>query len=100
MVMNKERWPIVMNLNRAEPNVAAGFDSRGFIYLKSAQWDLAISDYNSALRLDPKLPTSLYGDADLLSSRKAKLLVGSRTLQQRGRSKHDIEAEYASYGVR
>ena len=39
----------------------ATFDSRGFTYLKLGQWDLAIADYNSALRIDSKLPSALYG---------------------------------------
>ena len=44
-----------------QPNVAATFDSRGFIYLKMGEWDSAIADYSSALQLDPKLASSLYG---------------------------------------
>ena len=44
-----------------EPNVAITFETRGFTYLKMGQWDLAIEDYGSALRLDPKLARALYG---------------------------------------
>ena len=36
-------------------------DSRGLAYLKKGQWDAAIADYNAALRLNPKLASSLYG---------------------------------------
>jgi Flp pilus assembly protein TadD len=30
-------------------------------FLKLGQWASAITDYNAALRLDPKLPSALYG---------------------------------------
>ena len=33
----------------------------GSTYLKKGQWDSAIADYSSALRLNPKLATALYG---------------------------------------
>jgi len=46
---------------RLEPNTAATFDSRGVAYLKLGQWAAAIADYDAALRLNPKLPTALYG---------------------------------------
>ncbi len=46
---------------RLDPNVAAIVDSRAFTYLKMRQWDSAIADYDSALRHDPKMATSLYG---------------------------------------
>ncbi|HWV55706.1 tetratricopeptide repeat protein, partial [Pseudorhodoplanes sp.] len=48
---------------------AAAYDGRGFVYLKLGEWDLAISDYTAALRLDPKLATALYGRG-LAHSRK------------------------------
>lgn len=40
---------------------ASRLDSRGFVYLKSSQWNQAIADYNAALSLNPKLASSLYG---------------------------------------
>ena len=36
-------------------------DSRGSTYMKMGQFDTAIDDYNSALRLEPKLASALYG---------------------------------------
>ena len=42
------------------PRYAEALDSRGFVYLKLGETDLAIDDFNSALTLS-KLPTSLYG---------------------------------------
>jgi tetratricopeptide (TPR) repeat protein len=52
---------------------AAAYDSRGVTLLKSGKWQAAISDFDSALRLDPKLASSLYGRGF------AKLKRGDRT---------------------
>ena len=40
---------------------ARTLDNRGFAYLKLGQPDDAIQSFNAALKIDPKLPTSLYG---------------------------------------
>ena len=63
--------PIFLNLSnglrnlrtyyRATIGVAPTLDSRGFTYLKMGEWDSAIDDYSSALQLDPRLASSLYG---------------------------------------
>jgi tetratricopeptide (TPR) repeat protein len=44
-----------------DPKNAPTLDSRGFIYLKMGKFDSAIADYDTALAIDNKLPTSLYG---------------------------------------
>lgn len=36
-------------------------DSRGFVYLRLGQFDDAIADYNAALKINPKIASSLYG---------------------------------------
>ncbi len=46
---------------RLDANSAAAFDLRGLVYLRMGQWDLAISNYNSALGINPGLASSLYG---------------------------------------
>ncbi len=38
---------------RLDANSAAAFDLRGLVYLRMGQWDLAISNYNSALGINP-----------------------------------------------
>jgi tetratricopeptide (TPR) repeat protein len=43
------------------PHDAATLDSRGFVYLTMQNYDLAIADYNAALKENPKLASSLYG---------------------------------------
>ena len=84
---------------RLKPDVAATLDSRGLIYLKMGQWDSAIDDYNSALRLDSKLPTALYGRG-LAELKKGETARGQSDIAAARALKHDIEAQYTSYGVR
>lgn len=46
---------------RQRANDANALDSRGLLHLKLADLDAAITDYEAALRLDPRRPGSLYG---------------------------------------
>jgi tetratricopeptide (TPR) repeat protein len=41
-----------------DPNI---IDSRGLVYLRLGKLDAAIHDYDSALHINPNMPTSLYG---------------------------------------
>ncbi len=46
---------------RARQGNASYHDSRGLVYLRLGKYAKAISDYDAALALDPKIPWSLYG---------------------------------------
>ena len=73
-----------------EPNDPATYDSRGLIYVKMSQFDAAIDNYNSALRLAPKLASALYGrgvaklkngdktggDADISAAKRIQATIG------------------------
>jgi tetratricopeptide (TPR) repeat protein len=83
---------------RREPNVATDLDSRGFVYLKSSQWDLAVADFNAALRLDPNLASALYGRG-VAKSRKGDIAGSKSDIAAARAIKQDVEAEYANYGV-
>jgi len=52
----------------------AVLDSRGLVYLRLGNLESAIHDYDSALRTDPNMPTSLYGRglAELRQGEKAQ----------------------------
>ena len=83
---------------QAGPNAAA-YDSLGLIHLKMDQPGAAIDDYSTALRLDPKLASALYGrglarlksgdraggDADILAAKTIAAGIGD---------------DFARYGVR
>jgi tetratricopeptide (TPR) repeat protein len=81
-----------------EPNVAATFDSRGLTYLKMGQWDLAIDDYSSALRFDPKMASSLYGRG-LAKLRKGDTTGGNADIAAAKTIEADIVGEFARYDV-
>jgi tetratricopeptide (TPR) repeat protein len=84
---------------RIEPNAAATFDSRGLIYLKMSQWDLAIEDYSSALRIDPKLAGSLYGRG-LARLEKGDMTGGNADITAAMAIEANIVVDFARYGVK
>jgi tetratricopeptide (TPR) repeat protein len=82
---------------RLAPNADA-FNSRAFIRLKRRQWDLAIADYSSALKLDPKQAASYYGRG------QAKLRAGDRAggradIEAARALKPRIADEFSRYGT-
>jgi tetratricopeptide (TPR) repeat protein len=46
---------------KLEPNETVPRGSRGFVYLKMAKFDEALSDFDAAVRLSPQRPFALYG---------------------------------------
>jgi len=81
-----------------EPNVAATLDSRGLIYLKLGEWDSAIADYSSALRLDPKLANALYGRG-LAKLKKRETIEGNADVAAAKELAANIAEEFVRYGV-
>jgi tetratricopeptide (TPR) repeat protein len=80
------------------PNVAATFDSRGLIYLKMGQWDSAIDDYSSALGVDPRLASSLYGRG-LARLNKGDTSDGNADIAEAKAIEANIVQDFARYGV-
>ena len=78
--------------------VAATFNSRGLAYLKMGQWKLAISDYSSALRLDPKLASSRYGRG-FAKLQTSDVAGGRADIAAAKAAVHDMAEEFARYGV-
>ena len=74
------------------------FDSRGLTYLKMGQWDSAIDDYRSALRLDPKLASSLYGRG-LARLKKGDVTGGNAGIAAGKAIEANIAEDFARYGV-
>lgn len=78
---------------------AATYDSRGLIYLKMGRLSAAIDDYNSALQLDPKLPSALYGRG-LAKLKQGNNLAGEADVANAKTVQPDIGDEFARYAVR
>lgn len=79
----------------ADPDV---LDSRGLVYLRLGKLNDAIHDYDAALRIDPKLATSLYGRgvAELRLSEKAQ---GQADLAAAGRLNGNVAQRFARMGL-
>ena len=74
-------------------------DSRGLTYLKMGQWDSAIEDYNEALRIDPKLASSLYGRG-LAKLKTGDTTGGNTDIAAAKAIEANIVGDFARYGVR
>jgi tetratricopeptide (TPR) repeat protein len=77
--------------------VAALFDSRGLAHLRRGEFDLAIADYDEALRLQPKLAWSLYGRG-LARYGKGLTAEGEADLQAAAAIAPDLPAEAKRHG--
>ena len=73
-------------------------DSRALTYLKMGQWDSAIDDYRSALRLDPKLASSLYGRG-LAKLKTGDTTGGNADIAAAKAIEANIVGDFARYGV-
>jgi tetratricopeptide (TPR) repeat protein len=82
---------------RLAPNSAATRDSRGFIFLKMTMYDAAVSDYDVALALNPKLASALYGRG--LAKLRNEDGTGEADLAAATAIQADIADEFARYGV-
>jgi tetratricopeptide (TPR) repeat protein len=82
---------------RLMPNNAATLDSRAFIFLKMTHFDATVSDYDAALRIDPKLAFALYGRG--LARLKNGDPSGEADIAAAKALQADIAEEYARYGM-
>jgi tetratricopeptide (TPR) repeat protein len=93
--------PALADCNEAlkmHTNASAGtLASRGFVFLKMTQFDAAVSDYEAALRIDPKLAFALYGRG--LARLKNEDAAGEADLTAAKALQSDIAEEYARYGI-
>jgi tetratricopeptide (TPR) repeat protein len=74
-------------------------DSRGLIYLKMGQFDSAIADYSSALRLEPKMASALYGRG-LARLKKGDSAGGNADVTAAKNLEKAIVDDFAKYGLR
>jgi tetratricopeptide (TPR) repeat protein len=76
---------------------AGTLESRAFVFLKMMQLDAAVSDYDAALRVDPKLAFALYGRG--LARLKNEDGAGEADITAAKALQPDIAEEYARYGI-
>ena len=78
---------------------AAAFDSRGVVYLKLNKFGMAISDFSSALRLDPKLASAQFGRG-FAKRKKGDLAGGNADIAAAMSIDQNIAADFVQYGFR
>jgi len=83
---------------RLKPDDADTLDSRGFTNLKSGNFDKAAADFDAALKLNPKLASSLYGRG--VAKNKKRGGSGDDDLAAAKAIEPGIAARMASYGVK
>jgi tetratricopeptide (TPR) repeat protein len=77
----------------------ATLDSRGFVYLRLAQPDKAIADYDAALKERPNQASSLFGRG-IAKLRKGMADDGEADLAAARAIDPKIDAQFADYGVK
>jgi tetratricopeptide (TPR) repeat protein len=82
---------------RRMPGHAGTRETRGFIYLKMTNFDAAVSEFDTALQIDPKLAFALYGRG--LAKLKNEDPAGEIDLGRAKALQADIAEEYLRYGI-
>lgn len=88
--------------NRAltlHPGDAYILDSRGLVYLRLGRYDDAIADYDTALKTDPKIASSLYGRG-VAKRKKGDSAGGTVDMAAANLLDPGVAGEFASYGVK
>ena len=81
------------------PHIAFGYDSRGRVHLLAGRLDAALADFDTALRMFPRLAAALYGRG--LVKRRRGDAQGARADMEAARAiKADVADELALYGLR
>lgn len=73
------------------------FDGRGFVYLRLARYDEAITDYDVALSINPKISSSLYGRG--IAKLRQGNAEGAADIAAAKALKPEIAEIFAGYGV-
>jgi tetratricopeptide (TPR) repeat protein len=77
---------------------AASLDSRGLVHLRRGEFDLAIADYDAALKMQPKIPWSLFGRS-LARAKKGDAAGSAADLGAAEALAPDIRARAKRYGI-
>jgi hypothetical protein len=82
---------IAMMAIQLTPLDASPLESHGPVYLETGQWYAAIADYTAALKMDPKIASSLHGGR-FVELKKA--IAAARAANPK------IADEFSRYGVK
>jgi tetratricopeptide (TPR) repeat protein len=77
---------------------AAALDSRGLVYLRRGDYRRSISDYDEALKQDPKAAASLYGRG-LAELRSGKSTAGQQDLASAAALRPNVADVFTRHGV-
>jgi tetratricopeptide (TPR) repeat protein len=80
------------------PNFVDALDSRGLVNLKSGMTKNAIADFDAALKINPRLTSSLYGRG-LAKRRNGSFAEGDLDITNAKAMDPNIVKEFADYGV-
>jgi tetratricopeptide (TPR) repeat protein len=83
---------------RLMPRNPTTLGSRAFVFLKMTHFDAAVSDYDGALQMDPKLAFALYGRG--VAKLKNEDASGQADITAAKALQADIAEEYLRYGIR
>ena len=79
-------------------NFVDALDSRGLMNLKGGQNKNAIADFDAALKINPRLTSSLYGRG-LAKKRNGAVAEGDLDIANAKAMDPNIVKEFADYGV-
>ena len=74
-------------------------ETRGFIFLKLGERDIALREYEAALRTDPDRPLALYGRG-LVRVAKGDLKSGEADKAAARALMPGVERQFTTYGVK
>ena len=73
-------------------------DTRGFVYLKTGKPELAVAEYDAALKIDPKRALALYGRG-LARIRSGDIAAGNADRAAAAALMPDVGSQFSTYGL-
>jgi tetratricopeptide (TPR) repeat protein len=101
MVVGRELAEAVSDCDEAlklQPDNVQTRETRGFVFLKLGEKDIALREYNTALRTDPDRPLALYGRG-LVRVAKGDVKNGETDKAAARALMPGVDRQFASYGV-
>jgi lipoprotein NlpI len=81
-----------------KPDAPEVYDVRGFVRLRRGEFDLALADYGTALRLQPQMVSARFGQG-LVELRLGREAQGRSDMAAATAADAHIAADFARYGL-